>query len=118
MTVKQPNSIDCEYISAACNRTQNSLDWGGLDNQIIYGFSNSIALLSPIEPFEVKCTLNKHTGRVNCLKWISNRNGKIIFPDLNELVSGSTDKSLIVWRGFDRFRVNKLKKKKIRKKNF
>jgi hypothetical protein len=104
MTVRQPDAIDCEYISAACNRTQNSLDWGGLDNQLIYAFSNSIALLTSTEPFEVKCSFNKHTGRVNCLKWISNKTGKL---DLSEFVSGSADKSLVVWRGSDCFKVIK-----------
>ncbi len=96
MTVEQ-HEIDCEYISAACNRTLNSLDWGGVNNQLVYAFGNSIALLTSTEPFEVKRSFNKHVGRVNCLKWIVNMSRQ--HDDLNEFVSGSTDKTLIVWRG-------------------
>jgi elongator complex protein 2 len=89
--------IDSIYISAACNRSPNSLDWGGNNNQIIYGFSNSIAVLSINEPFQIKSTFNYHKDRVNCVKWIKNQtNLKLNF---NEFISGSTDKKICVWRG-------------------
>ena len=89
--------MDSIYISAACNRSPKSLDWGGKDNQIIYGFSNSIAILSKDEPFQIKSTFNYHNDRVNCVKWISNPNN--IKLEFNEFLSGSTDKKVCVWRG-------------------
>lgn len=39
-------------------------------------------------------TLHGHQGRVNCVKWIQN----YIPQSENEFVSGSTDKSVVVWR--------------------
>lgn len=100
MTVSsQVNSI---YISAGCNRCPKSLDWGGKQNQLIFAQSNSIALVSESEPFQIKCTFKKHTERVNAVKWIA-------FNELvqknklttNEFVSVSKDKNVIVWQGQD-----------------
>lgn len=90
------------YISAGCNRCPKALDWGGRQNQLISCVSNSIALYSSQEPFEIKCTFNKHTDRINCVKWIS-------FTDLtpstlfnkNEFISASKDKTIVVWQGTD-----------------
>lgn len=94
------------YISAGCNRCPKSLDWGGKQNQLIYGQSNSIALISDCEPFEIKCTFNKHTERVNAVKWITFsefvQKNKL---KTNEFVSASKDKSVIVWQG-QNFEVN------------
>ena len=89
--------MDSIYISAACNRSPKSLDWGGKNNQIIYAFSNSVAILSNTEPFQIKSTYNYHTDRVNCVKWISNLNNLQL--DFDEFISGSTDKKICVWRG-------------------
>jgi hypothetical protein len=98
-----PATIRPTYISVGCNRSPNTLDWGGAQNQLIYAFSNSVALLSQSEPFEVKCTLNSHLDKVNCVKWIrSGDGGDRCFPiGINEFVSGSKDRSLIVWQGKD-----------------
>ena len=44
-------------------------------------------------------TLHGHTERVNCVQWISNRGcGHIVAKQPRELVSGSVDKSIRVWR--------------------
>ncbi len=90
------------YISSACNKCPKALDWGGKQNQLICAMSNSVALFSGQEPFEIKCTFNKHTDRVNCVKWISSTD----FIDqtslrFSEFISASKDKSLVVWRGND-----------------
>ncbi len=90
------------YIGAGCNRCPKSLDWGGNQNQLIYAQSNSIALLSNEEPFQIKCTFNKHTDKVTCVKWISS-NGFIdngLFS-MNEFISTSKDKTVVLWQGKD-----------------
>lgn len=89
--------IQAEYISSGCNRCPKSCDWGGNENQLAYAFSNSIAILSGKEPFQIKINLNQHTNQVNCLKWVSNLNDTSF--EFNELISGSVDRTLIVWRG-------------------
>ena len=89
--------INAEYISASCNRTPKSLDWGGNENRIIYAFTNSICLLTKHEPFQIVSTFNKHQERVNCVKWIQNSNNAKL--NYCEFVSASTDKTLCVWKG-------------------
>lgn len=90
--------INSIYTSVSCNRTPNSLDWGGKSNEIIYAFSNSIAILSKNEPYQIKATFNKHLNRVNCVKWIRNLTNNELF-NYNEFISGSTDKTICVWQG-------------------
>jgi WD40 repeat protein len=89
--------IEAEYISSGCNRCPKSLDWGGNQNQLAYAFSNSIAILSDKEPYQIRITLNRHSDQVNCVKWISNLNNSSF--EFNEFISGSVDKTLVVWRG-------------------
>ena len=86
-----------KYISAGCNRSPRSLDWGGNESQIVYAFSHSVALMSNQEPYQVVATFNKHKGHINALKWVSNTNNERLH--FNEFVTCSTDKSLVVWRG-------------------
>ena len=96
------NKVKSVYISAGCNKCPKALDWGGNQNQLLTSVSNSVALYSDKEPFEIKCTFNKHTDKVNCVKWISPND--LIDTTLftaNEFVSASKDKTLIVWQGHD-----------------
>ncbi len=85
------------YISSGCNRCPKALDWGGNRNQLIYAHCNSIALLSDEESFHIISTLNRHTDKINAVKWISS-NGFINIP-IGEFVSASKDNSVIVWQG-------------------
>lgn len=100
MTVS--SQVNPLYISAGCNRCPKSLDWGGNQNQLIYAQSNSIALVSGSEPFQIKCSFSKHTERVNAVKWITSsdfvQKNQLI---TNEFVSVSKDKNVIVWQGQD-----------------
>ena len=94
------------YISGGCNRCPKALDWGGSQSQILYALNNSIALVSDEEPREIKCTFNKHTDRVNSVRWISSHgffDQSLLFNSsgVGEFVSASKDKSLIVWKGRD-----------------
>ena len=94
--------VESVYISGGCNRNPKALDWAGNQDQLIYAQGNSVALLSNAEPFEIKCTFNKHTDKVNCVKWIT-ANGfmdKSAFG-VNEFVSASKDKTVVVWQGRD-----------------
>jgi hypothetical protein len=87
------------YISSGCNRCPKALDWGGRHNQIIYAQVNSIALLSDHEPFQIKSTYNSHKDKVNAVKWITS-NGFISIEKfkINEFVSASKDKTVIIWQ--------------------
>jgi WD40 repeat protein len=99
MTTKNETIINT-YISAGCNKCPKALDWGGNQNQLLTCVSNSVALYSNDEPFEIKCTFNKHTDRVNCVKWLSSND--LINWNLfraNEFISASKDKTIIVWQG-------------------
>ncbi|XP_073239641.1 elongator complex protein 2-like [Porites lutea] len=85
-----------EYLSAACNRTPLCVDWGR-NGWVAYGACHSIALWLPKRAFphgSVKYILNGHKDRVNCVKWIPHP----ALDDEYELVSGSTDKTVIVWQ--------------------
>ena len=99
---KMQNKVVPVYISAACNKCPKALDWGGNQNQLICGVSNSVALFSDQEPFEIKSTFNKHKNLVNCVKWIS-RNDQIELQSFktNEFISSSKDKTVIIWQGKD-----------------
>ena len=94
-------TIDPIYISAGCNRCAKALDWGGSANQIIFGQSRAVALMtSNNDEFEIKCTFGGHTDTVNCARWI--RRALLSDPNIlkeDEFISGSKDKSIIVWRG-------------------
>lgn len=98
--------IESIYISAGCNRCPKALDWGGKQDQLICAVSNSVGLFSSQEPFEIKSTLNQHTDKVNCVKWINFNEftPKNLF-DTNEFVSASKDKTLVLWQGVD-YQVN------------
>ncbi|XP_060597873.1 elongator complex protein 2-like [Ruditapes philippinarum] len=90
--------IEACYISSGCNRTPHSADWGR-NNVICYGSSNAIVLYQPEvkqegKESQVLQTLTGHKGKVNCIKWIP----AIDYGDETELVSGSVDKTVIVWQ--------------------
>ncbi|XP_065665851.1 elongator complex protein 2 isoform X2 [Hydra vulgaris] len=74
------------FLATGCNRTLNALSWGkkGL---IAFGGCNSVYVYNPESECFVEI-LNGHGLRVNCVCWLSS----------DEIVSGSSDKSLIVWR--------------------
>ena len=92
------------YISGGCNRCPKALDWAGPQDQIIYALNNSIALLTSREPCEITRTFNQHTDRVNSVRWITALGLEAEQKPalgLNEFVSASKDKTLVVWQGRD-----------------
>ncbi|XP_074610672.1 elongator complex protein 2-like [Acropora palmata] len=87
---------DLEYASVACNRTPLCLDWGR-NGWVAFGACYSVALCCPERTCafgSIEYILNGHKDRVNCVKWIS----QSVYGEENELVSGSTDKSVRVWQ--------------------
>lgn len=85
---------DVQYISVSCNRTPGCLDWGK-NNKICYGACNSVVICDP--EYNNICyntkTLYKHTGRVNCVRWLEGAT-----TEFEEFVSGSCDQTAIVWQ--------------------
>uniref|UniRef100_A0A336MNI7 Elongator complex protein 2 n=1 Tax=Culicoides sonorensis TaxID=179676 RepID=A0A336MNI7_CULSO len=90
--------IENIYTSVACNRTANSLDWNSL-NQIAFAAKNSIVIYeqrSNDDLWKVTKTLVKHTDRVNTVEWIHDSSQTVC-----GLISGSDDKTSIIWSGTD-----------------
>ncbi|XP_032234030.2 elongator complex protein 2 [Nematostella vectensis] len=84
-----------EYTSVACNKASLCAAWGR-NGLVGYGGCNSVVLYRPHKENSsglIECILNGHKDRVNCVKWINNHHE----PEV-ELVSGSTDKTAIVWK--------------------
>ncbi|XP_071102192.1 elongator complex protein 2-like [Haliotis cracherodii] len=90
-------SINTCYISCGCNRTPFSADWGR-NNLICYASCRAVAIYRPeswsTKPASVVSTLTGHQDRVNCVQWIRNPDNS----NEDELVSGSVDKTVRVWR--------------------
>ncbi|GJQ80997.1 hypothetical protein Trydic_g23426 [Trypoxylus dichotomus] len=79
------------YISSSCNPTVGAAHWGK-NNLICYGSCNAVFIYNPkIGGGRVIKSLIKHKDRVNTVKWIAGN------EDETELVSGSSDKTAIVW---------------------
>ncbi|EGG20140.1 WD-40 repeat-containing protein [Cavenderia fasciculata] len=80
--------------------TCDSISWGN-NGLVAYGAHNFIALLSPSIP-KVLATLPGHKDRVNHVQWIPNctRNTetKQFNNEENELVSVSSDHTIIIWK--------------------
>jgi len=89
--------VKLEYVSIGCNRTPHALDWGQ-NGLIAFGACNSVGIYDP-QPTEsagqVLFLLNKHIGKVNCVQWNVNKDSSKI-----ELISGSTDKSICIWKQY------------------
>jgi len=90
-------SAELEHISIGCNRTTEVLSWNQ-KNLIAFGGGNSVFIYKPeIENSAGKIIniLNGHKSHINCVKWIENKKSE----DL-ELVSGSSDKNVFIWKYF------------------
>ncbi|CAE1237158.1 ELP2 [Acanthosepion pharaonis] len=87
------------YISCGCNNSPHAADWGK-NGLVCYGSCNSVAIYQPqfSNPEEkasasILCSLKGHKAKVNCVRWIrTNEDAE------NEIVSGSVDKTAIVWK--------------------
>ncbi|XP_038045123.1 elongator complex protein 2-like [Patiria miniata] len=97
-------SMDTCYISCSCNRVPHCVHWGA-NGLVAFGTFNYVALYeteSSDSAGKICGLLSSHKGKVNCVKWIEcpflEQRGQLA---LTELVSGSQDGALIVWRGTD-----------------
>lgn len=79
--------LECNYISAGCNRSPNCLSCRG--DRILYASCNAVVLAKKTpEALIAEKTFAAHNDRVNCVRWLSD----------HQFVSCSTDKSIIVWQ--------------------
>ncbi|XP_039279071.1 probable elongator complex protein 2 [Nilaparvata lugens] len=84
------------YTSSACNATPHCVDWS--DNGLIaYGASNNVILYKHNDDGggSVIRTLIGHKERVNTVRWV--RNPEKISVTETVVISGSSDKSIIIW---------------------
>uniref|UniRef100_A0ACB8EC74 Elongator subunit elp2 n=1 Tax=Sphaerodactylus townsendi TaxID=933632 RepID=A0ACB8EC74_9SAUR len=85
-------AVELCHVAACANRAgPGGVSWGrgGL---VAFGASRSVLLYDP-QKRKVIGTLNGHTERVNCVQWIYKNNG----AQETELISGGSDKCLILW---------------------
>ncbi|XP_073188570.1 elongator complex protein 2 isoform X3 [Lepidochelys kempii] len=80
------------HVACCANRAGGGAVSWGRGGLLAFGTCRSVALYDP-EKRRVVATLNGHTGRVNCVQWIHNQDGSAE----TELISGGSDKQLIVW---------------------
>ncbi|XP_069814255.1 elongator complex protein 2 isoform X2 [Dendropsophus ebraccatus] len=88
-------TVHLSHAAFSANRCPHCVSWsrGGV---LACGTCHSIVLYSPQKKTLISA-LNGHTGRVNCVQWIQQ-------PDCRaetELVSGGSDKKVIVWKTND-----------------
>ncbi|XP_031441816.1 elongator complex protein 2 isoform X2 [Clupea harengus] len=90
-----PAVIQTCHVACCPNRSPNVVSWSkrGL---IAFGTCHSVALYDPLERTAVTI-LNGHTSRVNAVKWVHRED---CGPE-TELVSGSSDNSVILWTNVD-----------------
>ena len=74
-----------EYISIGCNCLHGVADWGQ-SGLVAYGAGHFVALYD-VKARKVTQTLRAHKDRVNVVRWLND----------HEIVSGSTDGTIIIW---------------------
>ncbi|XP_042187984.1 elongator complex protein 2 isoform X1 [Callorhinchus milii] len=79
------------HVSCCANRAPRAVSWGR-GGHVAIGNCRSVTVTEP-ESRTVTETLNGHTGKVNCVKWVHRDDCD---PE-TELVSGGCDNCLIVW---------------------
>ncbi|XP_073534712.1 elongator complex protein 2 isoform X3 [Phyllobates terribilis] len=89
------STVHLSHAALSVNRCPHCVSWsrGGV---LACGTCHCVVLYSP-QKKTVISTLNGHTERVNCVQWIQK-------PDCSpetELVSGGSDKKVIIWRTRD-----------------
>ncbi|XP_015754768.1 PREDICTED: elongator complex protein 2-like [Acropora digitifera] len=88
---------DLEYASVACNRTPLCLDWGR-NGWVAFGACYSVALCCPEVRRCLKLVYHVHRNLDLFPHYPLRSSFKKTKGDENELVSGSTDKSVRVWQ--------------------
>ncbi|TSK31449.1 Elongator complex protein 2 [Bagarius yarrelli] len=79
------------HVACCPNRTPHVVSWSRRD-LIAFGTCNSVALYDPQE-LRVVQLLNKHSGRVNTVRWIHRED----CGTETQLLSGGSDSNVIVW---------------------
>ena len=89
MVTSAPDPV--QYVSAGCNRTPHCMSWSRLSGLVYYGSHHSVCVYS-VDKTRVITTLVGHMARVNCVRTAA------IDSEVEYIVTGSTDCSVVVWR--------------------
>ena len=94
--------ISLVYFSSGCNPNPHAVSWDS-SGTLAFATDKSIALAQPQQRdiLLVTNTLHGHSDKVNCLRWVTWRGRGpmgVAAASSRELVSGSVDKSVRVWR--------------------
>ncbi|GAM18187.1 hypothetical protein SAMD00019534_013620, partial [Acytostelium subglobosum LB1] len=98
-----------DYISVGCNSISDCIAWGR-NGLVAYGANNFVALMRPdsYQRSQVIATLPGHKDRVNHVVWVPGSCGHSSTPAPEcELISASSDHSLISWRRYEKTEVLK-----------
>ena len=108
------SSVSLDYVSTGCSCSPHSCAWAA-DGLVAFASNRTVSIYSPSseDHKRVVCTLRGHTDRVNCVAWFTpsaasvglagggSSSGEAEHQDgacCSELVSGSVDRTVIVWR--------------------
>ncbi|XP_026556812.1 elongator complex protein 2 [Pseudonaja textilis] len=89
---KMAASLEVCHVACSANRAGPGVISWGRGTLLAFGSCRSVILYDP-QKRKVVGTLNGHTGRINCVKWIRRKDGSYE----TELISGGSDKTLILW---------------------
>uniref|UniRef100_A0A8C6VEX4 Elongator complex protein 2 n=1 Tax=Naja naja TaxID=35670 RepID=A0A8C6VEX4_NAJNA len=85
-------SLEACHVACSANRAGPGVISWGRGTLLAFGSCRSVILYDP-QKRKVVGTLNGHTERINCVKWIRRKDGSYE----TELISGGSDKTLILW---------------------
>ncbi|KAL7984603.1 hypothetical protein Chor_003173 [Crotalus horridus] len=89
---KMAASLEVCHVACSANRAGPGVISWGRGILLAFGSCCSVILYDP-QKRKVVGTLNGHTDRINCVKWIHRKDGSYE----TELISGGSDKVLILW---------------------
>ncbi|XJO78424.1 hypothetical protein BDV3_002867 [Batrachochytrium dendrobatidis] len=90
--------MSIEYVAIACNRTSHAIDWS-IDGQMAFAAGNFVCMYRPQAPSNAGAshTLKGHSADVTCVAFVR-QGSNCSQSEGNLIISGSADKSCIVWR--------------------
>ncbi|XP_068792398.1 elongator complex protein 2 isoform X2 [Struthio camelus] len=84
--------VEVSHVACCANRAGGGVVSWGQSGVLAFGSCRDVILYEPTAR-RVVAAFRGHTGRVNCVRWVRRRDG----ATETELISGGSDKQLILW---------------------